>query len=286
MARGLQWHCNREAASGGPGKGILTVHGSVRRSAVARLAALLVALSAAPASADGINGLGFLVGVVDGPQMQITDQMIQARIDAGLMTLTENANGTLTLSGGTWTMPGVWEFSLNAMTFDPDPFVSQVGGLTNLGGVAADFFITTSIPVVPVVPSSLIGGSSVLTYGDANFSGTGGLTNPTGGASGYAGLIDGAEVLPLLAAFSLTPLFPGDATQSVSGVAGLPGPTIPGPAAALTIGITNRFNLSSLDQATWNSTFIVEPIPEPGTGILLGLGLLAVGVVRRRGARH
>ena len=99
-------------------------------------------------------------------------------------------------------------------------------------------------------------------------------------------LIDGAEVLPLLAAFGITPLFPGDATQSVSGVAGLPGPTIPGPGALLTFGITNRFNLSSLDQATWNSTFIIEAVPEPGTALLLGFGLLAVGVVRRRAARH
>jgi hypothetical protein len=177
---------------------------------------------------------------------------------------------------------GMWEMEVNTLSFDPDPNVSFVGGLTNISGVAQDFFVTTIIPIAPpVVPSSLMGGSTTLSYGDANFDGLGGLTNATGGPSGYAGLIDAAEQLSMLAAFSLSPDFAGQ-TKAVSETQGLPGPTIPGPAANASIGITNRFNLSAGDQATWNSTFIVEAVPEPGTALLVGAGLLVLGVSRRR----
>ena len=87
--------------------------------------------------------------------------------------------------------------------------------------------------------------------------------------------IDGGNVLTMLTPFNLTPGFPGD-VQVTSQLAGLPGPTLPGPPALATIGITHNFNLSGNgDQGTFNSFFVVE-VPEPATVLLLATGLAAL----------
>jgi hypothetical protein len=63
---------------------------------------------------------------------------------------------------------------------------------------------------------------------------------------------------------------------------GTPIPSQPGPAALATIGITIDFTLTPGDSATFTSVFVVESIPEPGTGLMVGLGLIALAA-RRRG---
>jgi hypothetical protein len=136
-------------------------------------------------------------------------------------------------------------------------------------GAPMDFTFATMSPVAPL-PSSLIGGSTIVTIQDANFDGAATLKNITG-LPGYSGTIDGANALDLLFPFSITAPPPGFASES----AGLPGPTIPdGPIAAF-IGITHRFNLTSLDNATFNSTFQVV-VPEPSSMVLAGLGVLGL----------
>jgi hypothetical protein len=193
-------------------------------------------------------------------------------------------DGSIQYQNGYYTATD-WSMTLTSLTVNPDPIVSFVGGFTN-NNIAAQDFILSVQQVVPAIPgSTLIGGSTILTYADSNFDGAGALKNALSGGPGYSGTIDGDNFplpndLELLLAFNLTPLFPGDATQFVSQTAGLPGPTIPGPAVASTIGITHRFNLSPADSATFNSTFIVV-VPEPATGLLAGLGVLLLAALRR-----
>jgi hypothetical protein len=188
---------------------------------------------------------------------------------------------TVTFMNGSLTMMGMWEWTWTSITLDQDPFVSMVGGFTNLGGVAQDFIFAVSTPIAPALPSTLYGGSTTVTYADANFDGLGGLFNDSSGNPGYTGTIDGSGVLNMLLSLSLTPDFAGQTKSAPTETQGLPGPTIPGPAANSTIGILHRFNLSPADQATYNSTFIVV-VPEPGTIALVALGLGGLTLFGRR----
>ncbi len=230
-----------------------------------------------PAWASGID-------VSVGPAMSPT-ATTAAMLEMNSASTVVNPDGSITFMNGMMTMPEMWEWSWMSLTIDPDPIVSMVGGFVNVSGVSQDFILSVLTPISPqVLPTSLIGGSTNLTYGDANGDGLGGLTNSMGSA-GFSGMIDGSSVLDLLTSFSLSPGFPGDTTQSASqaiGLGGSSGSPLAGPAALSTIGITHRFNLSSFDQATYNSTFHVNPIPEPGTAILLGMGLMGLAARRRR----
>jgi hypothetical protein len=193
----------------------------------------------------------------------------------------ENPDGSVTFTDGSMTMAGMWEWNWSSITLDPDPIVSFVGGFKNLSGMNQDFVFSTSTPIAPALLSTLYGGSTIVTYGDANLNGLGGLSNDTSGNPAFIGTIDGTGTLDMLTSLSLTPSFPGDATQSASETQGLPGPTISGGAANSTIGILHQFNLSAGDQATFNSIFVVT-VPEPNTFALLATGLVGLSLHRRR----
>jgi hypothetical protein len=228
-------------------------------------------------SAAQAGSVTFQIGVAGSP----VSYDIEDFAFASSVTLPD---GSIQYQNGSYSTSS-WSLTLTSLTVNPDPIVSFVGGVTN-NNVAAQDFILSIQQVVPAIPGgTLIGGSTILTYADSNFDGAGALKNALSGGAGYSGTIDGDSFpvpnpLELLLAFNLTPLFPGDATQFVSQTAGLPGPTLPGPAVASTIGITHRFNLSPSDSATFNSTFIVV-VPEPATGLLAGLGVLLLAALRR-----
>jgi len=234
-----------------------------------------VLLSAGAAQAGSYTDFTMTVGPMGSEEVLGWD-VLSASSES--IVLPDDNGGTAVLLNGSYTTD-VFSISWDRIEFDPDPFVNFVGGFTNLLGAAADFTFTTITPILPLA-STLIGGATAVTVADANFDGTATLTNILGMA-GYSGTIDGANALNLLDPFSLSAPFTGGvATHSES--AGLPGPTIPDGAVVATIGITHRFTLTGGDNATFNSTFqVIDPIPEPSTALLLGLGLVALGAARR-----
>ncbi len=215
-----------------------------------------------PASSALAGPITFQIGVGD------AEPETYGLADLGFLSTTVWPNGNVTYSGGSLAGDG-WALSLN-LTVNEDPFISFVGGFTNLFPGAMDFTLSTVTPVVPLMAPTVMGGDTVVTIQDADFSGDATLKNIAGQA-GYSGQIDGVDVLDLLDPFEIGGASPASQTEG----AGLPGPTLPSGAVAFTIGIVHRFNVSAGDNVTYNSRFQVEPVvvPEPTTGLMMLAGL-------------
>jgi len=172
-----------------------------------------------------------------------------------------------------------WSLEVNE-----DPYVSQAFGFKNNSPLTQTFVIVNSIPILPVGPASVMGGSAGGSVTDSNFDGLGGVSTLPG-VPLYIALIDGAPV-PSTALhadpFSQGFLFPGHTANIQDTLFGLPGPTLPGPAASTDIGIRSEFRLSGGDSIAMTNFFVIESVPEPGTASLMGLGLAGLGLLGRK----
>jgi hypothetical protein len=183
----------------------------------------------------------------------------------------------------TYTMPVASVF-FHDVTLSSDPFISASVDVVNNTTTVQNYTLIFTLPIAPpITGGSLIGGSTQGGVTDANNDGIGTLSTTGPGTAMYHGQIDGVDVLPLFSDPKTinVPFKGGSASDSTS--AGLPGPTIPGPNAFLSIGIKEQFSLTPGDRATFTSFFDVEPsaVPEPASLGLLALGGLIV-VARRR----
>ena len=254
-----------------------------RQLSCALILALTLTLSfaARPVWADPFYSSLITVIAEGGASASVSsDDLGCVALGGGLMSC-DGAGQTLSLeAGGVAVELFDWDISLNE-----DPFVSSNFGFLNTGATAT-FTIVSSIPIAPLA-GTRIGGSSGGSVTDANFDGVGGLTTVAPDAL-YVGLIDGVPVLvselhadPFSVGFS----FNGETVNIPNVSFGLPGPTTIGPAVAASIGIRNRFELTGGDSVALTNFFVVELVPEPGTGLLLAFGLALLSRHRRRGTR-
>ncbi len=111
-------------------------------------------------------------------------------------------------------------------------------------------------------------------------SGTATIAN-AGGAPLFDGLIDGGSALSIITSpYSFSAPFAGGTSNIPATNVGLPGPTIPGPAALSTIGINHTFTLTPGDTVALTSFFIV--VPEPASLGLMACGAVLIGLRRQR----
>lgn len=175
-----------------------------------------------------------------------------------------------------------WNLSWD-VTLDPDPFVNGVFGVTNNTSSLQTFVLTVLLPISPAIPGgTLVGGSIGGSVTDANASGFAELKTLSGVAL-FTGMNDLNTALTIYddpAVFTAN-LFPGQTVTIPALNVGLP-PSIASIPALSTIAIQLTFVLTPGDTASFTTFYQVEPIPEPATVVLMGLGIGGLAVAGRR----
>jgi hypothetical protein len=167
-----------------------------------------------------------------------------------------------------------------SLTLDRDPVQTAIIAVTNNTLAIQQFTLTFSLPIVAIPGGTLIGGSIQGGVTDNN-SGSATLSSVTGGSI-YTALIDGTPVGNLYTdPTSVTAL--NNLSNSLTPAAfGTPIPSQPSIPALVNIAIKLDFTLTPGDSASFTSNFHVVPIPEPGTALLMAMGLGVLAARRRQ----
>jgi hypothetical protein len=230
------------------------------------LLAGLFAVCAAPASAVPVT-LRVFVGGIEIDSFDATELGCTA-------SPTAICNGSVT--------PGdlFISYGLN-LDAGANPNLGAGFGVENLSGGPLHITLLTELDVT-VGPSSLTGGDAQFGFQDNG--GDGATFSTVAGSAFYTALIDG---------FTHQMLYEHPISESVGSFGGanvLPtetfGPNQAGPAVTTRIGLRYDFQLTGdTDAMSVTGKFYVSPIPEPGTGLLLGFGLALAAVIRRDSRR-
>jgi len=167
------------------------------------------------------------------------------------------------------------------INIDPDPVVTGTTGVTNLFSTTQQITLLFTLPIAPIPGGTLTGGSFRGTVTDNN--GDGATIAAPAGSALYTAQIDGVSGQSLYAAPASVSAGNFLSANIASASFGSPIPSLPGPAALVSIGIQLDFTLTGHDSASFTSNHVVvESVPEPQTGALVAVGLLLVAK-RRRG---
>ena len=196
---------------------------------------------------------------------------------------TPGADGTFGLAGVV--DGGVYGTSFNcdwSIVINPDPQITSTFTLTNISAVTQTFVMNVTLPIAALGPATVQGGYfgdalTGTTYTDSNASGN--VTLATVGANPfYRALVNGISSQDL-GSFTVSAPVSGSLPQQSWGT---PIPSAPFGPANTNIRISWQFSLTAGDSVSTKGFFQVEQAPEPATAVLIGLGLAALAVVRRR----
>ncbi len=243
-----------------------------------RRALLLLSLPLALASAPPALGLptGPQLDVwIDGSYAGGYDQTALGCTTSGDVSQCAGSNLGIGLGSGDLLRFDSWN-----MTFDIDPVVTGITSVTNLAATTQQFTFIFTLPIAPIVPATVRGGS--VQGGMTDNDGNDATVSTATGSSYYTALVDGLPAQTLYAhpqAHSAGGAFLSGNIPSVA--FGTPIPSQPGGPVLTSIGIKLDFLLTGNDSASFTSNFVVQ-VPEPHTAALLALGLGAIALLRRR----
>lgn len=201
---------------------------------------------------------------------------------------TENPDGTFSLAGIGYGTTFQCDWALNV---NPDPSITGTFNLTNLSATTQNFVMNVTLPVpgglsAPTVMGGYIGSAANgIEYFDQNLDSTvtiasigltpiyqAQLNTPTVTVQGL--------LLGSFTAFGGPGAF-GDISQLLWGT---PIPSAPGPGFTTSMRIRTSLSLTAGDRVSLPVNFVIEPapVPEPGSFVLIGLGVAALVGLRAR----